>query len=213
MSYGTISPKEGMRLVKGEEYDLQIQCLVDEEDGVIADAKFTAFGETLLIAAADTVCELALRKHYAQALRMGAELVEKTKQFPPEGIPFIHMALDVLDKALEQCADLPMPEEYRNTPVDLGELQTGEYPNWASYTQEERVEAIRHLLAHEVAPYIQLDDGNVHLVELQGDLRAIIRYEGACTTCHSATGSTLSAIQQILRAKLHPQLEVYPLLT
>lgn len=218
--------KEEMRLVIGEEGSMlegncvRFYLLVDEEDGVIADAKFQAYGETLLIGAAEIVCELVIRKNYAQAKRISAELVEKSvedraqkKGFPPCASSYINLALDALDVALAQCEGLPMPEEFLVTPVDLSDLKKGEYPNWAALTHEERIGVIQEVLAHEVAPYVELDDGGVAIKELRGELSLVIKYEGNCTSCLSATGSTLSAIQQILRARVHPQIEVIPDLT
>lgn len=214
LHYGMLIKDERL-LVVGKEGDegnwVQFCMLVNVDDGVIADAKFQAYGETLLIGAAEIVSELVIEKNYAQAKRISAELVEKqVKGFPPEGISYIHLALDALDLALDQCAGLPMPEEFLVTPVDLSGLKNGDYPNWAALTHMERLRYIQEIIAHEIAPYVQLDGGNVFIKELKGDLGVVIKYEGNCTTCLSSTGSTLTAIQQILRAKVHPQLEVIP---
>jgi NifU-like protein len=103
-----------------------------------------------------------------------------------------------------------MPEEFLVTPLDLSDLKKGEYPNWDTLSHEERIGIIQEVLAHEVTPYVQLDDGGVVIKELKNDLTLIIKYEGNCTSCISATGSTLSAIQQILRIRVHPQIEVIP---
>ncbi len=210
--------KEGYRICTGDEPGLlHLYLLVNEEDGVIVDAKFRAFGETLLVGSAEIMCELLIEKNYAQAKRISAELIEKSaedrplkKGFPPESAPYINLVLDILDIALKQCEGLPMPEEFLVTPVDLSDLKRGEYPNWAALTHAEKLGCIQEVLAHEVIPYVQLDDGGVSIKELKNDIQLIIKYEGNCTSCMSATGSTLSAIQQILRARVHPQLEVIP---
>ncbi len=210
--------KEGYRLCTSEEPGLlRFYLLVSEKDGVIIDAKFQAFGETLLIGSAEIVCELLIEKNYAQAKRISAELIEKSaedrplkKGFPPESGSYINLALDVLDGALAQCEGLPMPEEFLVTPVDLSDLKKGEYPNWAALTHNEKLGVIQEVLAHEILPYVQLDDGGVSIKELKNDIELTIKYEGSCTSCSSSTGSTLSAIQQILRARVHPQLKVIP---
>lgn len=210
--------KAGHRLVLSEEPALlRFYLLVNEEDGVIVDAKFQAFGETILIGSAEIVCELLIEKNYAQAKRISAELVEKSaedrpqkKGFPPESGSYINLVLDVLDGALIQCEDLPMPEEFLVTPVDLSDLKKGEYPNWAALTHNEKLGVIQEVLAHEILPYVQLDDGGVSIKELKNDIELTIKYEGNCTSCISSTGSTLSAIQQILRARVHPGLQVIP---
>ena len=65
------------------------------------------------------------------------------------------------------------------------------------------------MIKNEIQPFIALDAGGVEVLELDG-LEVKIAYEGACVTCPSATGATLSAIQEILRAQVHPGLEVKP---
>ena len=62
----------------------------------------------------------------------------------------------------------------------------------------------------EIQPYIAMDGGGIEILEFNEDHRLIIRYEGSCTSCYSAIGGTLSAIQNILRTKLDPKIEVVP---
>jgi NifU-like protein len=217
------SAKEGKRLLMGEDGILntgnfiRFFILVNEEDGVIHEAKFQAFGETLLIASGEILCELVIERNYASAKRIGAELVFKSfedkplkKGLPKDAAPYVNLALDALDMALQGCEGLPMPEEFLVTPLDLSDLKKGDYPNWAALSREEKIGIIQEILALEIAPYVELDDGGVILEELRGDFSVVIKYQGNCTTCVSATGSTLSAIQQILRARVHPLIEVIP---
>ena len=65
------------------------------------------------------------------------------------------------------------------------------------------------MIKEEVKSLIALDAGGVGVLALN-DLEVKIAYEGACVTCPSATGATLSAIQEILRGQVHPGLEVKP---
>jgi NifU-like protein len=203
------------RLCIGEEGSLEqgnlvkFYLAVKEEDGLIVEARFQAFGETLLIGAAEILCELALGKNYAQAKRFSADLVIN-KGFPEDSASYINLAIDALDLALAQCEGLPMPEEFLVTPVDFSDLKKGEYPNWDALSHNERIAIIQEILAHEITPYVQLDGGNVIIKELKDPLILIIKYEGNCTSCISSTGSTLNAIQQILRARVHPELQVVP---
>jgi NifU-like protein len=219
------SCKEGKRLVIGEDglyHDgnfIRFYLVVNEADGVIHEAKFQAFGETLLIAAGEILCELSIEKNYAQAKRISAELAFKSfedkalkKGLPKEAALYVNLAIDALDMALSQCDGLPAPEEFLVTPLDLSDLKKGDYPNWPGLSHQEKTQIIKEILAVEIAPYVELDDGGVVLEELKGDFSVVIKYSGNCTTCISSTGSTLSAIQQILRARVHPLIEVIPLL-
>ncbi len=203
------------RLCVGEEgsYEqgsfIRFYLAVNEVDGMILEARFQAFGETLLIGAAEILCELAIEKNYAQAKRFSADLVIN-KGFPEDSASYINLALDAFDLALAQCEGLPMPEEFLVTPVDLSDLKKGDYPNWDAMSHSQRIGTIQEVLAHEITPYVQLDGGAVIIKELKDPVILIIKYEGNCTSCISSTGSTLNAIQQILRARVHPQLVVVP---
>jgi NifU-like protein len=55
-----------------------------------------------------------------------------------------------------------------------------------------------------------LDAGGVTVVNLINDKELLISYQGACTSCYSSIGATLSYIQQVIRAKIHPDITVVP---
>lgn len=218
---GTLSPKEGMRLIIAEEGSLdmgsfvRLYLLVDNQDGVIADAKYQAFGETALIGAIEALSELLIRKTYHQAERITSDLIEthmndksEHRSFPQKAAGHINFVLNLIDTVVERCQDIPLSEEYLATPLDLQNLVAGEYPDWKALSDKEKLATIIDLVEKEVQPYIELDEGKVVIKELKDDLKVIIGYEGSCTTCYSSTGSTLSAIQAILRAKIHPELVV-----
>lgn len=214
---------EGMRLVTEEMGShaegafIKLTILIDLDDGQIADAKYVAFGESALIGALEVMCELLLRKNYDQAKRISADLIDKHVQgkskkasFPPEVYSQINFALGVLEAALEKCNDIALPEGYIATPVNLDDLEEGELPDWEALNEDERLSTIRAVIQNDIQPYVELDDGGVAVTEMKGDLNVLIKYSGTCTSCYAATGSTLSAIQAILRKRVHPELVVTP---
>jgi NifU-like protein len=223
---GSFSKEEaaarGMRLASHREGEpkagrsLALYLLVDESDGVVADAKFQAFGPPALIGAAESACELALRKNYDQVRRLTAELLDKQVRgkgeesaFPLDADSSLNFVLDVLEKAAEQCMDIPI-QEYTAPPMDLEPGEKREYPGWKELSPEKKIAVIEAVIAEDIRPYVELDAGGVQVVRVQNDTEVIIAYQGTCTTCYSATGSTLSAIQEILRTKVHPALIVTP---
>lgn len=213
-----LAEEKGMRYVKGQEGSLSLYWLVDESDGVIADAKFQAFGPVALIAAAEVASELVLRKNYDQASRLSAELIDQhvrdrkeVPAFPKECSAHLNQVLSAIDRAVQQCLDIPFAVSYEITPIerDFGEIPGG-IPGWEGFSKEQKMGWIEKVIDQEIRPYIELDAGGVKVVELKDDREVVISYEGSCTTCHSSTGSTLSAIQQILKARVHPSLWVTP---
>ena len=69
---------------------------------------------------------------------------------------------------------------------------------------------IEEVLDRDIRPYIALDGGGVELLNLLQDKEVIIAYQGTCTSCFASAGTTLSYIQQVLRAHVHPELDVVP---
>ncbi len=205
-----------LRLVTGREGMLCFYWLVDEADGIIADAKFQAFGPPMLVGIGETVSELCLRKNYDQVSRITADLIDQhvrdkkeVPAFPKEAFSLLNQALSAIDRAVHQCIDIPFAATFDNTPIeyDFAEIPGG-LPGWAEFPLEKKRAILEEVIAKEIRPYVELDAGGIQILELRGEKEVVIRYEGSCTTCPSSSGSTLSAIQKILKARVHPSLEV-----
>jgi NifU-like protein len=222
---GHITPEEtrGLRLVIGEYGSVasgnatRLYWLVDEADGIIADAKHQTFGQSALIGAAEAACELTVGKNWDQANRIGADFIDKhlrdkpdIPSFPAETSAHLNLVIHALEACAEQCTDIPLPETY-STPIDHDfEVVEGGIPGFLEMHEEEQLRLIRAFVKEEIQPYVELDAGGVEVLKVLNSSEVLIAYEGACTTCHSATGSTLTSIQQLLRAKIHPDLVVVP---
>lgn len=214
----------GVRQVSSRAGDLEagnsvcIEWIVDRDDGVIIDARFRAFGQTALIAAADAACELCVGKNYDQARRLSVEHIDKflrdkadVPAFPRETLPHLELVLEALQDASGLCTDLPLASSYVAPPVPSDKLnvQGDGYPGWIDLPYQKKVAVIEQVLDEDVRPYIELDAGGVHVQSLK-DMQVVITYSGTCTSCFASVGSTLSYIQQVLRAKVHPALSVIP---
>lgn len=210
----------GVRLAIGkkkERTQVQLYLLVDLSDGVIADARFQVFGPPALIGAAEAACEILLRKNYDQARRLSADLLDKQMRdkshipaFPESAAPLLNGVLEAIEEAAEQCMDIPISDVYIAPPLSSDPTEAQEIPGWKELSTDKKISIIEQVIAQEIRPYIELDAGNIKILRLVDDRELIIAYEGSCTTCYSATGATLSAIQQILRTKVHPTLTVTP---
>jgi NifU-like protein len=207
-----------MRLVTGQEGMLSFYWLVDESDGIICDAKFQAFGPPALVAVGEIVSELVLRKNYDQASRLSADLIDQHVRdrkeepaFSKEAFTYLNQAISAIDRAVHQCLDIPFAADYDTTPIeyDFAEIPGG-IPGWPSFPTEQKRKIIEEVIDKEIRPYVELDAGGVKILSLNNDSEVVIAYEGSCTTCHSSTGSTLTAIQRILKARVHPSLYVTP---
>lgn len=214
-----------MRLVEGKDGSMadgnaiRLYWLVDKDDGIIVDAKFQVYGQTALIGAADAACEIIVGKNYDQARRISAELIDKQVRdksdvpaFPKETYPHLNLILGAIDDAAEKCTDIPFADTYVAPPVpmDIGEVLPGGYPGWNELTLKKKIAVIEQVLDQDIRPYIALDAGGVTVLNLLNDKELIISYQGSCTSCYSSIGTTLSYIQQVIRAKVHPDIVVIP---
>jgi NifU-like protein len=211
----------GMRCIKGQAgftADGNVLCvywLVDPQDGVIVDAKYHAFGQAALIAAAESGCELVIGKNYDQAKRIGADLIDKRLRdkadipaFPEETIVNLNLVLEAIDDAVDHCDGIPLASSY-TSPLPPSE-GTGGHPGWKELAYAQKIAVIEQVLNEEVRPYVELDEGGIEVQELVNDRELKIAYQGACTSCFSSIGATLSSIQQIIQTKVHPDLIVVP---
>ncbi|MBF8263045.1 MAG: iron-sulfur cluster assembly protein nifU [Parachlamydiales bacterium] len=221
--FSAIEAKErGMRLVQGQAgWGITIVCfywLVDESDGMIADAKFQAIGPTALIAAADACCEIVLRKNYDQVSRLTADLLDRHLRdrldhsaFPDQCARSLNIVIEAIDVCVQNCFDIPFVESFDATPIDEGDGEVAiEIPGWEQMGDEQKLSIIEGVLDKEIRPYIALDAGGIRVLGLNDGREVRILYEGACASCPSSMGSTLSAIQRVLRSRVHPSLFVIP---
>ena len=228
-SLGTFTQEEALarnlRLVSGIEGKqedgnvVKFYWLVDKEDGGIIDARFQAFGQSALIGAADTAIDLIVGKNYDQARRLSSELIDKTLRdkendpsFPKETAPLLNLVLHAIDSCAEECQDLPLPSGYVSMPAprDIGEVVEGGIPGWYELTLKQKLGVIEEVLDRDVRPYIAMDAGGVEVINLLDGKEIVITYQGSCTSCYSSIGTTLSYIQQVLKAKVHPDITVTP---
>lgn len=219
------SEERGMRLACGQAGSVaegnivRLYWLVDLDDGKIVDARFQLYGQSALIGATEVACELVIGKTYDQARRMGAELIDQYVRdrpdipaFPTEAAPHLNLVIDAMEQAAMTCMDIPLPLHYSSLPLPagIGNEAEGGYAGWESLGKGEKLALIEEVIARDVRPYIELDAGGIEVVDLKEGNALHIAYQGSCTSCFSATGTTLSYIQHVLRSKLDPSLVVIP---
>ncbi len=218
--------ERGVKLVVGSSGSFEsgnlvrFYLLIDETDGVIADARFQAYGQSALIGAADIACEIMIRKNYDQAKRITSDLIDKhirdkknIPSFPEETFAQLNQILSAIDSAVEQCEGIPLAESYVAPPIHEFDVATGErreFPGWDKLSVKQQIAVVEEVIATDIRPYIELDAGGIEILNLLNSRELIIAYKGSCTSCQSSTGATLSAIQHILRMKVHPEIVVTP---
>lgn len=189
--------------------------LVSLTEGTIIDARFTAYGDTAFLAACEIICELGVGKTYVQAAHITLDTVEKhvrdkkdIQSIPSEAFGHVRLSLEGFYDALSKCMHIPIATS--SMMPSMESMPVEEYSGWASLSDEEKLQVIEQVLIADVRPFIEQDAGGVNLLSIQEGKEVLIQYTGACATCFSSTGATLSFIQHILRSKVHASIIVRP---
>ena len=82
----------------------------------------------------------------------------------------------------------PEEERRRNLPPELKEIE--------------------EILDRTVRPGLQGDGGDIQTLSLENNI-LMVKYQGACGTCPSASTGTLEAIKSILRDEYSPEIDVF----
>jgi len=94
-------------------------------------------------------------------------------------------------------------------PAGIKELNMQEQA-WMGLSEKEQIEQINIVLDAKIRPALMNDGGNVQVQEVIDGEKIIIQYQGACGSCGSSMGGTLSFIEQTLRTEIYKDLQVTP---
>ncbi len=211
----------GVRFAKGSEGALEegsavsFYWLVDPEDGVILDVRFQAFGHSALLAAAEGAAHLLMGKTYEQARFLSADEIDQALRdtpscvaFPEETYGYLNLVLFAIEEAAMTCMDIPLQDGRPAPSGAFEDLEPTPHPHWDALNDQERLKLIEEVLDEFIRPYVAMDGGGVQITAFKNGSELVVTYEGNCTSCFAATGSTLSSIQHLLQAKLSPTLTV-----
>ncbi|MEC8306738.1 MAG: NifU family protein [Chlamydiota bacterium] len=205
---------QGVRSLMVREGKSMLSALVDEEDGRFIDVRFLMTGPSHLVAMLDLLCEEIVGKDILQVGRFTVHFLDQRLRDPGGGISLPqelsgdwNHILMLLDSLCEGCIGILPGEPMLHLPKE--EKEGTPLSQWDGMDKSERMRHILDLLDREIAPYVALDGGGVRLIDLRGS-EVDIAYEGACVSCPASLGSTLEAIQKLLRKKVEPNLVVVP---
>ena len=168
---------------------IRLVLLVDA-GGLVADARFRSNAGGDLLAAYDAMVEMVVGRLLVDAAGITPRRVEAHLRGTAT-TPAFPVALDgdtpffVLTKAVQAL------EKPKESPVTSDQLP------WPEVGLFEKVRRIETVLDQHVRPALASDGGGLDLVDLQGD-ELIVQYHGACGSCSSSIGGTLTFIQDSL---------------
>jgi NifU-like protein len=178
---------------------ISLSILVDQ-GGLVSDARFSSKATGDLLAAYDVMVEMMVGRLLVDAKDITPRRVEAVLRGSGSE-PAFDVALDgdkpffVLTKAVQA---LEKPKDAGSTPDQLPWTEVGLF---------EKVRRIEGVLDQHVRPALASDGGGMDLVDLQSD-ELIVQYHGACGSCSSSIGGTLTFVQDTLNSHLGTALKI-----
>ena len=81
---------------------------------------------------------------------------------------------------------------------------------WLGLTLDEQKEQIELVLDEHIRPALMNDGGNVQLLDVTDGEKVLVQYQGACGSCGSSLGATLSFMESTLRKHIYNEINVVP---
>ena len=81
---------------------------------------------------------------------------------------------------------------------------------WLGLTLDEQKEQIELVLDEHIRPALMNDGGNVQLLDVTDGEKVLVQYQGACGSCGSSLGATLSFMESTLRKHVYNEINVVP---
>jgi len=215
--------EKGMALVEAKFKDMKLYWLVDTEEDRIYSAKFFAYGGKVSVAIGETLSAMVGNLTIDEACSLlGADIERALRDDPdepavpeskklafgnvPELLKIIRENYPAA-KAIAQVAAGVNKEAGK--PAGIEELTLQEQA-WMGLSEEEQIQQINLVLDEKIRPALMNDGGNVQVEEVVDGEKILIQYQGACGSCGSSIGATLSFIEETLRKEIYKDLQVTP---
>lgn len=174
-------------------------------DGQIVSAGSRSFRDRILCE--DPIAKRLFEIEEVVSVFFVANVVTVTKD--PFGdwsvlIPRINQVLEEVTEGFEPAATARATPTTPTLPNMEGAMTD---PGFFEKTYDEKLAKINSIFDEAVRPGLASDGGGLNLVEVVEKV-VRIQYQGACGSCPSSTAGTLSFIENVLRGRIHPDLEV-----
>ena len=221
--YQEEATEKGMALVEAKFKDMKLYWLVDTEEDRVYSAKFFAYGGKVSVAIGETLSAMVQNLTLDEACSLlGADIERSLRDDPDEpavpeskklafgNVPeLLKLVKENYPSAKAVALAAAGINKQEGKPVGIKELTLQEQA-WMGLSEEEQIQQINIVLDEKIRPALMNDGGNVQVQEVVDGEKIIIQYQGACGSCGSSVGGTLSFIEQTLRREIYKDLQVTP---
>jgi NifU-like protein len=207
--------------------DIKVYWLIDPQTDLIYDAKFFSYGGPASVALGEMLCTLAkgMKVESAtaftipqiEALLRDEAAVPATSTPAEEAFASLPPLLNAVKEAYAPAKALALATIAMKAKTGDGaprksafEALTEADKTWLAKPKDEQIAAIETIIDKDIRPGLNMDGGDMHIRDLEGGERLLIKWQGACGGCASSTGATLSYIEDSLRRQVFSGMQVIP---
>lgn len=210
--------------LEAKDKSLKLYTLLDPETDRILEVKFFTYGGPLFTAIAEAVCRRIEGLILKEACAVTVAEIEKDLRDDPEvevlavDSPELSTLNPILSKFAEDypqrknmaLAAIEAKKHRGETHRNAFEVRTEQDAQWAAMSKAEKIAKVDQVLTEHVRQGLNMDGGDIEVLDIENEVHVIAEYQGACGSCGSATGGTLFFIEDTLRKHVHPMLKVEP---
>jgi NifU-like protein len=213
--------EKGMGLVEAKFKDTKLYWLADMKEDRIFSARFFAYGGKVSLVIGETLCSMVEGLTIDEACSLlKADVETKLRDNPdvasvPESKQKAFDNVEELLKVVKEqypaakgvaLASASIKKEDFKSTTELNMISEA----WLGLALEEQKEQIELVLDEHIRPALMNDGGNVQLLDVTDGERVLVQYQGACGSCGSSLGATLSFMESTLRKHIYNDISVVP---
>ena len=213
--------EKGMALVEAKYKDTKLYWLMDVKEDRIFSARFFAYGGKVSLVIGETLCTMVegltieeacslLKTDVESRLRDDAEVASV-----PESKMKAFDSVEELLKIVKEQYSSAKAVAIASASIDKADFQSTTELNlvaqaWLGLSKDEQKEQIEIVLDEHIRPALMNDGGNVMVLDVTDGEKILVQYQGACGSCGSSLGATLSFMESTLRKHIYNELNVVP---
>ena len=213
--------EKGMALVEAKFKDTKLYWLADMKEDRIFSARFFAYGGKVSLVIGETLCSMVEGLTIDEACSLlKADVETKLRDNPnvasvPESKQKAFDNVEELLKAVKEQYPAAKGVALASASIKKEDLKSTTELNmvtqaWLGLTLEEQKEQIELVLDEHIRPALMSDGGNVQLLDVTDGEKVLVQYQGACGSCGSSLGATLSFMESTLRKHIYNEINVVP---
>ena len=219
--YQEDASEKGMALIEAKYKDTKIYWLADVKEDRIFSARFFAYGGKVSLVVAEILCTMVEGLTVDEACSLLKEDVDAKLRDNPDvsSVPESKQkAFEIVDEILKLVKDqyvLAKGVAIASASINKEDFKSTTELNlvaqaWLGLTLEEQKELIELILDEHNRPALMNDGGNVQLLDITDGEKVLVQYQGACGSCGSSLGATLSFMESTLRKHVYNEINVVP---